>query len=84
MLNLNFIVIIFVFILRRSIFVLYHFCIIFDFLYLTLILLLFTLIKFFNLILIELKELSILRFATFLSLENVFTNLLNSLITFES
>jgi len=67
---------------------LYLFFIIFalslTFSYLTSILLLFTLIKFFNLLLIELKELSILQFATFLLLENLFTNFLNLLITFKS
>jgi len=66
---------------------LYLFFIIFAlsliFSYLTLILLLFISIKFFNSLLIELRELNILRFATFLSLKNVFTNLLNSLITFK-
>jgi hypothetical protein len=73
MLNLIFIIIIFVFILRQLIFVFYYFCIIFNFFVLN-----------FNLLLIELRELNILQFATFLSLENVFTNLLNLLITFRS
>ncbi len=84
MLNLIFIVIIFVLYFDN----LYLFSIIFAlslaFLYLTLTLLLFIIIKFFNSLLIKLRELDILQFATFLSLENVFTNLLNLLITFES
>jgi len=60
MLNLIFIVIIFVFILRQSILVLYIFALSSTFSYLTSILLLFTSIKFFNSLLIELRELSIL------------------------
>ena len=79
MLNLIFIVIIFVFILRQSILVLYIFALSSTFSYLTSILLLFTSIKFFNSLLIELRELNILQFAIFLLLKNVLTNLSNFL-----